>query len=170
LYNEDYSSRTGFYELGLLELKSNYTTDTRYKNHGNAIIGDWEQGFSFNTGPKINGNYINWGLKNVQIMNFDWYFGKNLGDGYYTKGLKPTIDKFISAFLWLGFAWALYLNLPNIVSGELTSVGNLISSGFSSEYKFNDDEKIFNTQVVDNKTGEILRDTTTIRKKGKGWE
>lgn len=170
LYNEDYSSRTGFYELGLLELKSNYTTDTRYKNHGNSIIGDWEQGFSFNTGPKINGNYINWGLKNVQIMNFDWYFGKNLGDGYYTKGLKPTIDNFISAFLWLSFAWALYLNLPNIISGELTNVGNLISGGFSSEYKFNDDEeKVFNTQIVDNQTGEILKDTTTIRKRGKGY-
>lgn len=178
LYNEDYSSRTGFYELGLLELKSDYATNTRYKNHGNSIIGDWEQGFTYVETTKIGKDefVINWGFDDVQVLNFDWFFGKDLGDGYYTKGLKPTTDKFISAFLWLGFAWALYLNLPNVISGELTSIGSLITGGFGSETVYNDnvskddEEKVFNTQIVDNNTGEILRDTTTIMKKGKGWK
>lgn len=178
LYNEDYSSRTGFYELGLLELKSDYATNTKYINHGNSIIGDWEQGFTYVETTKIGKDefVINWGFGDVQVLNFDWYFGKDLGNGYYTKGLKPAIDNFISAFLWLAFAWALYLNLPNVISGELTSIGSLITGGFGSETVYNDnvskddEEKIFNTQVVDNQTGEILRDTTTIWKKGKGWE
>ena len=53
------------------------------------------------------------------------YFGRDLGDGKYTKGMKPTIDNLISAFLWVMFAWALYKNMPNWISGELTQIGNL---------------------------------------------
>lgn len=119
LFNEDYTSRTGFYELGLTNITLGKTEEIVYIDQGNSIIGPWEQEVG-----KIKGT-IDFGLDNVKVLNFDWYFGRDLGDGKYTKGMKPTIDNLISAFLWVMFVWALYKNMPNWISGELTQIGNL---------------------------------------------
>lgn len=119
LFNEDYTSRTGFYELGLTNITLGKPEEIVYIDQGNQIIGPWEQEVG-----KIEGT-IDFGLDNVKVLNFDWYFGRDLGDGKYTKGMKPTIDNLISAFLWVMFAWALYKNMPNWISGELTQIGNL---------------------------------------------
>ena len=119
LFNEDYTSRTGFYELGLTNITLGKPEEIVYIDQGNEVIGPWEQEVG-----KIEGT-IDFGLDNVKVLNFDWYFGRDLGDGKYTKGMKPTIDNLISAFLWVMFAWALYKNMPNWISGELTQIGNL---------------------------------------------
>ena len=165
LYNEDYSSRTGFYDLGLTNITLGRTQTYKYVDVGNEVIGNWEQKFLYKTGP------IDYGLENVKVLNLDWYFGEDLGNGYYTKGMKPYIDNFISAFLWLAFAWGMYLNLPNWISGEMTQIGNILSSGsglrVSGDFNDNRSEKVFTTRKVDNLTGEILSDTTTTIKKGK---
>lgn len=154
LLNEDYSSRTGFYELGLVTLTLHETTDTAYIDFGNEVIGPWEQEYEIQTGN------IDWGLDNAKIINLDWYFGRDLGGGYYTKGLKPTIDAFISAFLWLMFAWYLYVNMPNWLSGDLTKIESLATNSLRS------DVTTYNTRTVNNITGEVT-DKTTTRKKGK---
>lgn len=166
LYNEDYTSRTGFYELGLTNLTIRQTTDMKYKDFGNEVIGKWEQGYEMENETLVK----DWGIQDAKVLNLDWYFGKDLGDGYYTKGLKPTFDAFISAFLWLMFAWGLYVNLPNIISGEITQIGNLITNTHDTNTDFNTkDEQVFSMMTIDNTTGEILSDTTTYKKKGKGF-
>lgn len=162
LYNEDYASRTGFYELGLTNLTIRKTTDTVYKDFGNETIGPWEQGTQIQTGN------IDWGIQNAKVLNLDWYFGKDMGNGTYTKGLKPTIDAFISAFLWLAFAWGLYLNLPNIISGEITQLGNLITNTHDTNTSINTDTTQYTLETVDNVTGEYSSKTYT-KKKGKGY-
>lgn len=159
LLNEDYSSRTGFYELGLTNITLGKTQTQIYRNFGNDTIGDWEQ-------SQTQYGEIDYGLDNVKVLNLDWYFGETLGvdaNGYevYTKGMKPTIDAFISAFLWLLFAWALYKNMAGWISGEITQIGNLTTQAFRS------DETVVNTRTVDNKTGEVIKDTTTTTKRGK---
>lgn len=125
LFNEDYTSRTGFYELGLTNLTLHETTETAYIDFGNEVIGPWEQEYEIQTGS------IDWGLDNAKILNFDWYFGRDLGGGYYTKGLKPKIDALISAFLWVMFGFALYRSMPNWISGELTQITNLTSEAIN---------------------------------------
>lgn len=131
ILNEDYSSRTGFYELGLTTITLGKTKETAYIDFGNEVIGPWEQEYEFSTGKIDLGLEntkpieIDWGLDNVKVINLDWYFGRDLGGGYYTKGMKPYIDGIISAFLWLIYAWSLYKYLPNWISGEITEIARL---------------------------------------------
>lgn len=125
LFNADYSDRNGFYELGLTNITLGRTENKIYKDFGNDTIGSWEQEYIESTGK------IDYGLDNVKVLNLDWYFGEDLADGYYRKGMKPYIDTFISAFLWLMYGWALYLNLPNWISGEMTRIANLSTSSYS---------------------------------------
>lgn len=131
ILNEDYSSRTGFYELGLTTITLGKTEEQIYIDHGNEVIGPWEQEVGKITGSIDIGLEntkpieIDWGLNNVKVINLDWYFGRDLGNGYYTKGMKPYIDGIISAFLWLAYAWALYKNLPHWISGEMTEITRL---------------------------------------------
>lgn len=47
----------------------------------------------------------------VNMLDFSWY-------GRY----KPAVDKVLSAFMWLGFLWAVYRNLPALMSGMTVSV------------------------------------------------
>lgn len=126
LFNEDYTSRTGFYELGLTNINVGKVNQQVYIDHGNEVIGPWEQ-----EAGVLQGSGIDYGINNAKVLNLDWYFGKDLGNGYYTKGMKPYIDGIISAFLWLMFAWALYLNMPNWISGEITQITNLTSEAIS---------------------------------------
>lgn len=118
LFNEDYTSRTGFYELGLTNITLRKTQKTIYKDFGNDVIGDWDQEYH------VEGK-IDYGLENAKVLNLDWFFGEELGNGYYTKGLKSYTDTIVSAFLWLMFGWSLYRNMPNWISGELTEITNL---------------------------------------------
>lgn len=124
LFNEDYTSRTGFYELGLTNITLGQTQTKVYMDFGNDTIGEFEQEYT------MYGN-IDYGLDNVKVLNLDWYFGKDYGNGYYTKGMKPYVDTFISGFLWLIFAWGLYRNMPNWISGEITQISNLTSQAVS---------------------------------------
>ena len=159
LYNEDYSSRTGFYELGLTNLTLRQTETKTYIDFGNETIGPWEQ--EQNT---IKGK-IDWGIQNAKILNLDWYFGSVVGytsdgDEVYTKGLKPTIDAIISAFLWVMFAWWLYVNMPNWLSGDLTRIESL-----AVETHNNITGSTYTTRTVDNITGEVSEKTTTKKRK-----
>lgn len=131
LYNEDYTSRTGFYELGLTNITLRKPKIQIAKNFGNETIGDWEQDYEITTSD------IDYGLENAKVLNLDWFFGKDIGDGYYTIGLKRYTDKIVGAFMWVMFAWALFKNLPNWISGELTEVKNLGGSIYQ-EIKYKD--------------------------------
>ena len=145
LFNEDYSSRSGFYELGLTNITLGKTQTTIAKDFGNDIIGDFEQEYH------IEGK-IDYGLNNVKVLNLDWYFGKDLEDGYYVKGMKPYIDNIVSAFLWIMFGWALYINMPNWISGEMTRISNLTNGTYGNrkEIKINTKTRTDATNAINN--------------------
>ena len=120
LYSEDYSSKTGFKELGLTNLHLRQPTQTIYADFGNEIIGGWNQEYTTYTSK------IDWGLESVDVMPMGWFFGQQVGttgDGtpLYTKGVKAYSDAIISAFLWVAFAFMLWQRLPDIVSGDFAS-------------------------------------------------
>lgn len=68
--------------------------------------------FSLGTKPPIiyidlgsaTGSYL-WGGKQA-FIDLSWY-----------AQYKPTMDSILSAFLWLWFAWRLYLSLPGLIAG-----------------------------------------------------
>ena len=72
--------------------------------------------------------------------------------------MKPTIDTIISGFLWLLFAWALYKNMPNWISGELTQISNLTSEAVTIK------ERKIKTDTTNTKEKKI---NTNTKKKGK---
>lgn len=131
LFNADYSDPNGFYELGLTNLTLGKVRQPIYINHGTVAGEPWEQQVG-----ELVGTGIDYGLENQKVLNLDWYFGKVVAKhdfgNYYTKGMKPYIDGIISAFLWVMFAWALYKNMPNWISGELTQISNLASTPFKN--------------------------------------
>ncbi len=139
LVNEDYSDRNGFYELGLTKITLGRPEQKIYYNYGNDIIGDFEQWQTVNT------SLIDWGLKDVQILDFDWYFGKDLGNGYYTKGVKDYSDKIVSGFLWLVFAWYLWHNLPDLLMGEIGSLADLSGRAIEN-YEINEERIRINNE------------------------
>lgn len=130
LLNEDYTSRTGFYELDLPinNFSLGKVQGKKYINVGNEVIGKWEQEFETDIGDGT----IDWGLENVNLLNFDWFFGKDLGGGYYKKGVKEYSDMVIGSFLWLVFAYWLWHNLPDLIMGEIGTVGSMVASEYSS--------------------------------------
>lgn len=130
LLNEDYTSRTGFYELDLPinDFSLGKIQGKKYVDVGNEVIGKWEQEFNSDVGSGT----IDWGIENVNLLNFDWFFGKDLGGGYYTKGVKEYSDKVIGSFLWLIFAYWLWHNLPDLIMGEIGTVGSMVASEYSS--------------------------------------
>ena len=141
IYNEDYTSKTGFAELGLTKMTLRRPSETISVDFGNDIIGSWEQEYTVYTSK------IDWGLENIDIMPMGWFFGQQVGtagDGtpYYSKGVKSITDPLISAFLWISFAFMLWQKLPNIISGELSSVttmtGDIINTEVAEKRRIED--------------------------------
>lgn len=131
LFEEDYSSRTGFYELGLFDITVGVPSQDVYTDYGNPATGEWRVG-------KIETGKIDWGLKNANLLNLDWFFGKEWeenGNTYYTKGVKEYSDTIIGAFMWLVFGWWLWHNLPDMVMGDIGTVGNLTTRYTTSQEK-----------------------------------
>ena len=129
LFSEDYSSRTGFYELDLPfnNFSLGKIQGKVYKDFGNDTIGKWEQEYNTNYGTGI----VDWGLNNVKLINLDWFFGKQYADGYYTKGVKDYSDKIIGSFMWLVFGWWLWHNLPDLMMGEIGNVSSLTNTRYT---------------------------------------
>lgn len=131
LFEEDYSSRTGFYELGLFDITVGVPSQDVYTDYGNPATGEWRVG-------EIQTGKIDWGLKNANLLNLDWFFGKEWeenGNTYYTKGVKEYSDTIIGAFMWLVFGWWLWHNLPDMVMGDIGTVGNLTTRYTTSQEK-----------------------------------
>ena len=126
LYEADYSDPNGFYELGLTDITLRKPTVYIKKDYGNEVIGDWEQVYVEETSK------IDYGLNNAQLLNLDWFFGRNLGNGYYTTGVKEYSDAIIGSFLWLLFGWWIWHNLPDLINGEIGATTNFYNR-FSSD-------------------------------------
>ena len=149
LFTEDYTSAEGFYSLGLTKLNLRKPYVEYSANFGNDIIGDYEQTYKMQTSD------IDWGLDNMQVMNFDWYFGKVVGytsDGtpYRIKGVKETADTIIAGFMWLVFGWNVYINIPNLISGE----GGQIVSAYGAASRYTKDKKAKEQKITSDKKGD----------------
>jgi len=78
---------------------------------------------------------INWGLKNQEVMNFDWFFGNHPSapKGNYVNidgspAIKAYSDPIISAFMWIIFAWRLWHNFPDLINGTVGSITDLTAN------------------------------------------
>lgn len=127
LYKEDYTDPNGFYNLGITSFTLRKPTRTEYTDVGNEIIGPWEQQFEKTTSK------IDYGIDNMQLLNLDWFFGKDLGGGYYTKGVKEYSDTIIGSFMWLIFGWYLFHSFPELIGGELGMIQDF-SSPLKTQY------------------------------------
>lgn len=132
LFNEDYTNPTGFYELGLTNMTLGDTRKVEYVYEGDSHSVFKNEKYKIKIGTDKNGKAkyqeIDFGLENAKVLNLDWYFGGEVENGYYKNGMKTYIDGIVSAFLWVMFAWALYKNMPNWISGELTQIAYLGSA------------------------------------------
>lgn len=76
-----------------------------------SVIADFIENTDFSQPPKLtisldlNKSKIDYGSSAVAI-DFSWY-----------KDYKPTVDIVLSAILYINFAWAVFKDLPNIISG-----------------------------------------------------
>ena len=120
LFNDDYTNRNGFKELGIFNITIE-TEQNVYTDYNSPSTGEWNVG-------KTQKSKIDWGVKNQNLLNLDWFFGtewEENGNTYYTKGVKDYSDTIIGAFMWLVFGWWLWHNLPDMVMGDIGQVSNL---------------------------------------------
>ncbi len=118
-------------------------------------------------------NEIDYGVNNMSIIgDMKWFFGTSENNNntvvntYHwanadgSPAVKYYSDLIIGAFMWVAFAYYLWLRLPDLISGDLISIthsaGNEIRDAKPTEYK---------TLTYDNNTGEVLRNTTTRKEK-----
>lgn len=77
------------------------------------VIKNWFETCNWSIPPVVTVNFtngksahgVNYGTS-AKILDFSWY-----------TPYKPAADVIISAFLWIMFAWRIFLGLPNIISG-----------------------------------------------------
>ena len=120
---------------------------------------------------------IDWGLDNVSVIgDLKWFFGTHyntgkVGDWINVDGsyaVKHYSDLLISAFLWIGFAFMLWQRLPDIISGEFSTItttsADIINTSVAGNRTIDD---VYRTTKVDMATGEVLSDTMTTKRKVK---
>ena len=127
LYKEDYTDPNGFYALGITDFTLRKPNRYVSKDYGNEVIGPWEQTYEQLTSD------IDYGIDGVQLLNLDWFFGQDLGNGYYSKGVKEYSDAIIGSFMWLIFGWYLFHNFPELIGGELGMIQDF-SSPIKTQY------------------------------------
>ena len=97
------------------------------------------------------------GNEKVSLMDLSWY-------GRY----KPMVDTFISCFLWMGFIFMLWRNLPNFVSGQGAGFSDSYTGYVKLDENIHGKTTVTRTVTVDNKTGKTIDTTATSnRKRGK---
>lgn len=96
---------------------------------------------------------LNFGDEKINLLDVSWY-----------ARYKPFVDNIISAFLWIGFIFICWRNLPNIISGQSSG----LTSAYTGYVKFDENQngRTTTTRTVNNETGEVSSKTTT-RKRGK---
>lgn len=120
LFTEDYSrGKQGLAELGILNLNLRKPTKKVAIDHGNDVVGSFEQEYEVKTSE------IDYGINNMQILNLDWFFGTQYENGYYEKGAKYYTDIVIGGFAWLAFIYFLWKNLPSLIAGEVGQLTNI---------------------------------------------
>lgn len=75
------------------------------------VIGDFFKNTDFNEPPKIS---IDLGKAESEYDYGTTSFALDMS--WYAR-YKPTVDVFLSAWIWLVFLWRLYIKLPNIING-----------------------------------------------------
>lgn len=101
----------GYFDSKIADLKSHFEGFETIKQIGDRFSTFFSS--DYNDPPIITTNMsdaeskkYNYGSGTVKVIDLSWY-------GRY----KPTVDKIISAILWLCFAWGIYQHLPGIING-----------------------------------------------------
>lgn len=160
IYKQDYTDPAGFHEVNPAKITLR-----------RPIIASADDGF----GGSYTYSKIDWGLDNVSILgDMKWFFGTHYATGNGNSfinidgsfAVKHYSDLLISAFLWVGFAFMLWQQLPNIISGDMATFtsmsADMINTSVSGSRTIED---VYTTTTVDTKTGEVLSDTTTYKQK-----
>lgn len=85
---------------------------------------------SYDEPPKV---YINFKLAESK---YDYGGQAYCLDMSWYQRYKPTVDSWLSAWLWITFAWRVYVKLPNIING--------VSGDFETVDNFSSRESLFN--------------------------
>lgn len=127
IFNEDYSDPAKFHEINPLKLTLRKTV---HASEDDGFNGSYSYGS------------IDWGVQDMSLVgDMRWFFGTHpstgKGGGFInidgSKAVKAYSDAIISAFLWVGFGFMLWQQLPNIISGEMGTIAGIAGEQWSHD-------------------------------------
>ena len=78
---------------------------------------------------------MDWGIQDVSLIgDMKWFFGSHYqsgknGIGYINVDGSPAVksysDALISAFLWISFAFTIWHRFPDLIAGEVATIGGI---------------------------------------------
>lgn len=114
---------------------------------------------------------VDWGIQDVSLIgDMKWFFGNHYssgrnGIGYVNVDGSPAVKSFsdalISAILWISFAFTIWHRFPDLIAGEIATMGGIFGDYLhheAIEERRNEEmmkEKEWTTTTINQTTGEI---------------